>query len=140
MRGILRMATIDQHVAQWIHNRKCAESIDRQYRDWQINVIFYAALHAIDAAWVQLGVNVSDHESRNQAVRNNESLASIRVRYLDLYRISKVTRYDAEPDSWLPEKYLTVPDLVGALLNPIELEVERLLGKKLRLSPIRIQE
>ena len=73
-------------------------------------------------------------------VRNNASLASIRVHYLDLYRISKVTRYDAEPDAWLPEKYLTVPDLVDALLTPIEREVEQLLGRKLKLAPVKVKE
>jgi hypothetical protein len=91
------MPSVDQHIAQWKHNRRCAQSIDSQFRDWQINVVFYAALHAVDAALNQLGVRVTDHETRNQAVRNNASLATIRAQYLDLYRISKVTRYDADP-------------------------------------------
>jgi hypothetical protein len=44
------MPSVDQHIAQWKHNRRCAQSIDSQFRDWQINVVFYAALHAVDAA------------------------------------------------------------------------------------------
>jgi len=132
------MASVEQHVAQWKHNRKCAQTIDRTYRDWQINIIFYAALHAVDAALRHLGVDVSDHEGRNKAVRENASFASIRTKYLDLYRISKVTRYDAEPDTWLPDDFLTVPDLVGKLLTPIEMEVERLIGKSMKLPSLKL--
>jgi hypothetical protein len=35
------MATFKQHIAQWRHNRAFAKTIDRRYRDWQINVILY---------------------------------------------------------------------------------------------------
>ncbi len=133
------MPTVDQHITQWKHNRRFAQSIGREYRDWQINVIFYAALHAVDAALAHLGVKVTDHEARNTAVRTNASLANIRVGYLDLYRISKVTRYDAEPDAWLPEKYLTVDDLVRELLLPIENNIERLIGRSLNLPQVKVQ-
>ncbi len=134
------MASVQQHVAQWKHNRKFAQAIDRAYRDWQINVIFYAALHAVDAALTHLGVPVTNHETRNQAVRNNASLSGLRNNDLDLYRISKVTRYDADPDDWLPEQYLSVGDLVDHLLTPIERQVEALLGKTLGLAAIRVRE
>jgi hypothetical protein len=134
------MPTVDQHIKQWKHNRRCAQAIDRQYQDWQINVIFYTALHAVDAALSHLGVNVTDHESRNTAVRTNASLAPIRVAYLDLYRISKVTRYDADPEAWLPSEYLTVADLVRNILQPIENQVERLLGKSLGLAALKVQD
>jgi hypothetical protein len=33
------MATVDQHIAQWKHNRAFAKTIDGQFRDWQINPI-----------------------------------------------------------------------------------------------------
>jgi len=134
------MATVEKHIDQWKHNRKCAESIDRKYRDWQINVIFYAALHAVDAVMSHLGITIENHETRNTELRTNESFTGIRVNYLNLYRISKVTRYDADPDSWLPEQFLTVSDLVSHLLDPIEREVEQILGKKLKLSPVKVQE
>jgi hypothetical protein len=110
----------EKHVKQWRHNRRFAKTIDANFRDWQINVIFYTALHAVDAALSKLGVCVEDHNTRNEAVKNNSSFSGIRDDYLNLYRISRITRYDAEPDDWIPEKYLTVSDLVDDLLRPIE--------------------
>ena len=133
------MAKVEEHIKQWKHNRQFAESIDSKYRDWQITAIFYAALHAVDAALAQLKITVTDHVRRNEAVRNNGALLGLKEKYLNLYRISKVTRYDPDPDRWLPQEYLTVGDLVDHVLKPIENEVERLLGKNLKLSPLKPQ-
>ena len=130
------MATVDQHLTQWRHNRRFAKSIDAAYRDWQINAIFYTALHAVDAAVAKLGLRVTDHEKRNEIVRMNSSFAAIRKPFHNLYRISRITRYDADPDLWLPAEYLTVSDLVEDLLRPIENGLEPLLGKSLRFQPL----
>ena len=108
-------------------------------RDWQINVIFYTALHAVDAAIAKLGLRVTDHSERNEVVRTNGSFAAIRSPFLNLYRISRVTRYDADPDLWLPQQYLTVADLVEGLLKPIENGLEPLLGKQIRFEPLVVQ-
>jgi hypothetical protein len=54
----------------------------------------------------------------------------MRNKYLNLYRISRVTRYDADPDRWLPPEYLTVNDLVDDLLKPIENGLEPLIHKR----------
>lgn len=131
---------IEQHVQQWRHNRAFAKTIDGQYRDWQINVIFYTALHVIDAALVSLGVTVSEHSQRNDLVRTNESFAQVRNQYLNLYRISRVTRYDADPDQWLPQKYLGVGDLVEDLLKPIENGVGPLISKSVKFEPLPMKE
>ncbi len=133
------MATVDQHVAQWKHNRKCAQTVDTVFRDWQITIVFYTALHAVDAALNHRKITVANHEARNNAVRTNASLVSIRNKYLDLYRISKVTRYDADPDDWIPKEYLDVPALAAATLKPIEVEVERLIGRKLNLPELKFR-
>jgi hypothetical protein len=130
------VASIDQHLTQWRHNRRFAKSIDAAYRDWQINAIVYTALHAVDAAVARLGLRVTDHETRNEIVRTNSSFAAIRKPFHNLYRISRVTRYDADPDLWLPAEYLTVADLVENLLRPIENGLEPLLGKAIRFQPL----
>jgi hypothetical protein len=114
------MAKFEQHIAQWKHNRAFARSIDRKYVDWQVTVIFYTALHAIDAALAKLQLSVANHEERNRQVETNESFANVRKQYMNLYRLSMTTRYIADPESWLPEKYLTVNDLIDDLLKPIE--------------------
>ena len=133
------MATVDQHLTQWRRNRRFARSIDAAYRDWQINAIFYTALHAVDAAIAKLALRVTDHESRNGIVNTNSSFAAIRRPYRNLYRISRVTRYDADPDQWLPEPYLTVGDLVEDLLRPIENGLEPLLGRAIRFQFLPLQ-
>lgn len=130
---------VQQHLDQWKHNRQFAKTIDGGYRDWQINVIFYTALHVIDAALASLGVQVSDHPNRNEQVRTNEAFAPVRNQYLNLYRISRVTRYDANPDRWLPQKYLTVTDLVEDLLKPIENGVGPLISKSIKFEPLPIK-
>ena len=111
---------VDKHIKQWRHNRRFAKTIDAAYRDWQVTAIFYTALHAVDAALAKLNVVVEDHTTRNEAVKSNRSFVNIRDAYLDLYRISRITRYDADPDQWIPERYLTIKDLVEDLLRPIE--------------------
>lgn len=131
---------VQQHLDQWRHNRRFARTIDPEFRDWQINAIFYTALHAIDAALASLGVTVADHQERNGHVRDNASFAQVRTEYLDLYRISRVTRYDADPTQWLPEQYLTVADLVEDLLKPIENGLEPLLGKSVKFEPLPIKQ
>ncbi|WP_428938737.1 hypothetical protein [Fontivita pretiosa] len=144
----MRTSTVDaehqrrvkQHVDQWRHNRRFAKTIAAEFRDWQINVIFYTALHVIDAALASLGVTVADHQQRNDQVRNNASFAAIRTQYLDLYRISRITRYDPDPDRWLPQEYLTITDLVEALLKPIENGIGPLISKAIKFEPLSLQE
>jgi hypothetical protein len=134
------MPDVNQHIAQWKHNRKFAKTIDRVYRDWQINVIFYTALHLVDAALIKLNQSVSDHSSRNEQVKTNGAFASVRSQYLNLYRISRITRYDANPDDWLPQEYLTVTDLVEDLLKPIENGLGPILGKSVKFDPLKLSE
>ena len=86
-----------------------------------------------------LGVVVADHQQRNDQVRTNGSFAAVRTQYLDLYRISRVTRYDAEPDKWLPEAYLTIDELVEDLLRPIENGVGPLISKAVKFEPLPLK-
>jgi hypothetical protein len=129
------MGTVEQHLNQWQRNRKLATLIDSTYRDWQINIIFYAALHAIDAALIKLGVTVSDHNGRNSAIKSNASLVMARDAYLNLYRICRITRYDPDPDNWIPKQYLTVVDLAEATLKPIKNGITPILSK-ISYSPL----
>jgi hypothetical protein len=130
---------VDRHLKQWKHNRAFARTIDTPYRDWQVNVIFYTALHLIDATLIKLGVAVTNHTERNEAVKTNQSLASVRTQYLDLYRISRITRYVADPDQWLPQEYLTISDLVDHLLKPIENNLGAILGNAVKFDPLPLK-
>lgn len=133
------MPSVDQHIVQWRHNRRFARTIEPQFRDWQINVVFYTALHAVDAAIAKIGLRVTDHSERIRVVLENDAFAGVRNAYMNLYRISRVTRYDAEPDHWLPQQYLSVSDLVEDLLRPIELGLAPLLGTLLKCEPLPLK-
>jgi hypothetical protein len=133
------MADTEQHIRQWKHNRRFAKTIDSTYRDWQINVIFYTALHAVDAAIAKLGLRVTNHDERKKVVLTNGSFAAVRNPFLELYRISRITRYDADPDQWIPEKYLEVNDLVEKLLKPIENGLTPVLGDLIQFKPLPLE-
>lgn len=130
----------DDYLRQWRRNRKCSASLGSEFVDWQITVIFYTALHAINAAAAHLGEKPCDHKTRNDLVKSNEAFANVRTNYLLLYRLSRFTRYDPDPDSWLPEKFLTAQAVVDQVLTPIENYVEVLIGRKLNLSPLKVKD
>lgn len=132
------MSHVQQHVDQWKHNRRFAKTIDRKYLYWQVTVIFYTALHVVDAALASLGVAVSHHTDRNEQVKNNGAFSAIRNQYLNLYRISRVTRYDPDPIRWLPQEYLSVNDLVENLLKPIENNLRPLINKMVKFEPLHL--
>lgn len=132
------MASVEQHLKQWRHNRKFAKSIPREFRDWQVNAIFYTALHLVDAALAKLGVAVSDHLSRNETVWTNLAFVTVRNSYLNLYRISVVTRYDANPDGWIPRQYASVNDLADDLLKAVENGLGAIIGKNIQYERLQL--
>lgn len=99
---------LEDYLEQWKRNRRCCASLDRQFVDWQITLIFYTALQAINAAAAHLGEKPCDHKSRNDLVKFNEAFAPVRTKYLLLYRLARFTRYDPKPDAWLPQEFLNV--------------------------------
>lgn len=133
-------ANLDAYLEQWRRNRRCCMLLDRQFVDWQITVLFYTALHAINAAAAFLGKNVCDHMQRNDLVKSNEAFAPVRVQYLRLYRLSRFTRYDPRPDEWIPERYMTVQAIADDLLIPIERQVESLIKRDLKLPALKVKD
>jgi hypothetical protein len=128
-----------QYLARWKTNRRFCESIDSAFVDWQITVIFYTALHAINTGAAHLGLKPTTHVGRNEMVKFNEAFAPVRTQYLRLYRLARFTRYDPDPEQWLPKQYLTVQVVVDQVLKPIENQVEALVGKGLNLPLIRMK-
>lgn len=131
--------TIDDYVGQWKQNRRCCAALDGGFREWQITLAFYTALHAVNAAAAKLGERPSDHHARNDLIRFNEAFAPVRTKYLLLYRLSRFARYDPRPDDWLPAEYLTVQALADDALRPIERHVQNMLGRDLKLPELKLQ-
>jgi hypothetical protein len=139
MAGTNKSEMLDLHLKQWKHNRRFAQSIDSNYRDWQVTAAFYAALHLVNAALAYLNVEVSNHSDRNDRVKSNPAFSGMRDNFIDLYRICWVVRYDPDPDKWIPEQHLNAADLVEALLPPIEREIELIIKQKLDVSKVKMQ-
>jgi hypothetical protein len=93
------------------------------------------------ARWIDSQASIpAPSGNGNEQVKTNAAFASVRSQYLNLYRISRITRYDANPDDWLPKEYLTITDLVEDLLKPIENGLGPLLGKSVKFDPLKLDE
>jgi hypothetical protein len=130
---------VDLYIKQWKRNRRFVKTIDATYLDWQVNLVFYIALHAVNAALASLNITVTNHSARNREVKENGALVGIRDPYAHLYRISCITRYDPDPDSWIPAKYLSVNDLAEDLLKPVENGVGAIVGAAVKYEPLNLK-
>lgn len=68
--------------------------VEPTHRDWVITIVFYSALHLIDAYAVEImETKPRNHQQRNQLVRTDHVLASIAGQYLSLSTASRTARY-----------------------------------------------
>lgn len=95
-----------RHSVQSQHNfdfmSKHALKGRHEYSDWCITVCFYAALHLIDQKLAGLTDEIYEfrhppnHKFRNQAVAGplNDLYPGIETKYMKLYSLSQIARYD----------------------------------------------
>jgi hypothetical protein len=126
---------IQLHVRQWEHNRALITCIPASHPDWIVTVIFYTAVHAIDAALVNEGISVSNHETRFEAIGKCNRLKKAYTLYHPLYDLSRKTRYIAQPDLWIPPEAIEKQVLRRYLL-PLEKSVIGLIGQTMNLPDI----
>jgi len=62
--------------------------------DWAITMLFYAALHFIDAFLAGKNLHPLNHEQRDNEVENNGSLSDIYKDYRRLKDMSRAARYE----------------------------------------------
>jgi len=72
-----------------------------QYKDWNATIVFYAALHYLEAYLHAKGLkaNFMSHRERNDYLKNvasikDQSINKILVTYLQLYKLSRLARYN----------------------------------------------
>ena len=83
-----------EHISKAEHNEKLAETLSRTaYLDWAVTVIFYAALHYVDAILAASVVHPETHSERNDAIGTNAKLLKIRAEYRILETLSRNARY-----------------------------------------------
>jgi hypothetical protein len=88
------MPARDEHIAQANHNQSFVDSFDpNTYSDWSATVLFYVALHYIDAFLSLKGQHPPKHEVRDDWVRKVPELRPIVADYFRLKNFSINARY-----------------------------------------------
>ena len=85
-----------EHIAQAEKNERLYEIlIGTEFNDWAITVLFYAALHYVDASFTeQTGVSPRNHNSRNYMVAKTRNMMQIKYHYAELFQWSLNVRYN----------------------------------------------
>ncbi|MBM4041274.1 MAG: hypothetical protein FJ290_22455 [Planctomycetes bacterium] len=88
------MTTREQHLAQAKANKAFYEELlDRpEYHDWALTVLFYAALHYVDAFLYPS--DPPDHSTRNKLISRSPTLRSLYRKYRRLQDRSQDARYE----------------------------------------------
>jgi hypothetical protein len=85
------------HIARAEENEAFAKSLDQAkplYVDWGITVLFYSALHYVDAYLAIKPLHPPNHDARDTAIQNNGSLSPIYKDYRRLKDQSRAARYE----------------------------------------------
>jgi hypothetical protein len=130
------MADPQKHIDQWKHNRDLLSLIPPKFNDWQITVVFYAALQGIDALLAHDNVpGIYSHESRNRVLQRTNRYQFINLKYQPLYDLSRTVRYLADPSKWVDPSKVD-KDVIRRYLLPIEHSVQNLMKQNLNLPAI----
>jgi hypothetical protein len=87
---------LNDHIERAEANESFARSLDQSqpfYVDWAITILFYAALHYIDAYLAVKSFHPANHPVRDNAIDNNGSLKPIFNDYRRLKDVSEAARY-----------------------------------------------
>src|SRR5687768_64652 len=96
------MASQEQHINQWRHNRSLISRIPLEYPDWIATVAFYTAIQAVDALLTSKNDKVTSHDERNSILMRTHNYEKIWKHYSQLYNLSRTVRYLADPKKWIP--------------------------------------
>lgn len=133
------MPSTDEHLIQATHNQRLLLAltpgggssapslrarieallgIDRpSYLDWTVTVVFYVAVHLVEAYFDRTHhLHSARHSDRNRSLTSMAELKPIYGDYSDLYNLSIDSRYRCMPAKWTPAE---VQRALG-LLNRIE--------------------
>lgn len=105
------MGTQDEHSAKALANEVFAATMDPAISvsaGWAMTMLFYAALHHVQAYFVTQGKYPITHTHRDSSIRRDSNLGHIYVDYRELEDLSRMARYDTFPS--------TPADVRGALL------------------------
>ncbi len=89
------MPSAADHIIQAQHNEKFFHVTDKSaYSDWAMTVLYYAALHYVDAFLARVGmVDPGGHDVRDQEVHHRAELRPVIKPYFRLKSRSRTARY-----------------------------------------------
>jgi uncharacterized protein (UPF0332 family) len=83
-----------EHISKAERNEKIAQTLaTTMYWDWVVTILFYAALHYVDAILAVSGTHPENHTRRNDFMWTNDTLKKIRSEYRTLETLSRNARY-----------------------------------------------
>jgi hypothetical protein len=115
------------HVDQSRRNRDLSQNLaqDGTFPEWAVTLLFYAALHLVQAHFVQTATSVANipdnHKVRNERVRTTSQ--AIRKQYKSLYDLSIQSRYYPEIPRATPAE---IAHYRTSLFEPVVVELRRL--------------
>ena len=120
------MPSRPDHIAKAEANELLAHTLQVSYPDWALTVLFYSALHWVDAVLDGLNgasVHPQRHRDRHSFIAQDPQLRVFEPEYSSLWNMSENARYYCE---------LFFPDDVGFVLtarfDPVKSECKRLLA------------
>ena len=89
------MASKDDHLWQANHNEQLYSQLSNtDFLDWAVTLIFYSALHYVDAYLATKNVHIQfDHGARERWITRDSNLRRIQRQYWDLKDASEDARY-----------------------------------------------
>lgn len=86
----------EEHLAKADSNGRFLSNVVSQQLapDWAVTVLFYQAMHLIEAGFARDGIHHMSHAERNRAIF--EDMSEITGPYRRLYDLSRIARYGAD--------------------------------------------
>ncbi|MBM2826712.1 MAG: hypothetical protein HW403_776 [Dehalococcoidia bacterium] len=119
------MPTKDEHINQALRNEALAERLDTSLnptQEWRVTLLFYAALHWVEAYLSDIGIGERTHTQRRKQIAELPQLSDLYHNYHQLQRESENARYDC--------KAFGEPDVLGirdSHYHPVKQHIQTLL-------------
>ena len=124
------MAAESEHFTQAEKNEQIStflsanRTVGNRYSQREVVMMFYSALHYVDAVLATKGIHPTSHISRNGHVATNSDLKTISTKYTNLYHRSRDARYRLKTFD-----NLAVNNMSTNIFEPIKTHACAFLGK-----------
>lgn len=92
------MPTKNQHLEKSANNEALSGTLDPSQPaaiDWEITILFYVAVHYVEAYFSLSGKHHTGHKTRYSTIVRDQYISGISKDYEDMYNYSRDARYDS---------------------------------------------